>query len=616
MAKLIGTAGHVDHGKTSLIRALTGIDADRLPEEKQRGLTIDIGFAYAEIPGHGRVSIVDVPGHEKFLSNMLVGAQGVAVALLCVAADAGVMPQTREHVQILELLPVEQLVVALTRCDLTDAETRALAGEDVTSFLSETRFKGSPVLETSAESGEGIEELRLALSQALTHSTRPVPSGPWFLPIDRVFVVKGHGVVVTGTLAGGAVSVGDRGVLEPGSLLVRVRSIQSHEVQTERGEPGRRTALNLTGVRYEDVHRGQQVGAEGIVFETTVLDAKIRWLSRPKHGTRVRVAVGAEEVIGKVFLNDENEGLAQLRLESALAVALGQPILLRRYSPPEVLGGGTVTVPQAEKRRKSERAQVIEAVSDESRIVDILAGKPQGLPTERICRALGKTPQALGDVFERLLNEEQVEGFAGLWFHPEAFRLAVSQLASALAEMHTAKPTVAYVSKEVVVKAAQLDWAGKPLDRIVARLAEDGVVVVSGPAIRLPGHRVQLTERQSEFLNRVVNTLDASGVNPPTPHDLAKQLPAPFQAVEEILRLGTEAGLLVRLDDVIFYTGERLRLIEEELKSKLSGRGFSAGEFRDAVGTSRKYAIPLLEYFDRQRVTQRTGDQRIVRPSS
>ena len=265
MARLIGTAGHVDHGKTTLIRALTGIDADRLPEEKRRGMTIDIGFAYIELPGVGRVSIVDVPGHERFLTNMLVGALGVDVALLCVAADESVMQQTREHLQILELLPVERLVVALTRADLADDETREIARAEVEELVAASRFEEAPILEVSAVTGVGMDALRQALADALT-GTETTTSGPWYLPIDRAFAVKGHGAVVTGTLHQGTVRVGDRAIIEPGHHEVRVRAIHSHDETLEACEPGRRTALNLGGIKLEEVRRGLSVGGVGLVF--------------------------------------------------------------------------------------------------------------------------------------------------------------------------------------------------------------------------------------------------------------------------------------------------------------------------------------------------------------
>ncbi|HWA83840.1 MAG TPA: selenocysteine-specific translation elongation factor, partial [Fimbriimonadaceae bacterium] len=417
MAKLIGTAGHVDHGKTTLIQALTGIDADRLPEEKRRGMTIDIGFAYIDLPEFGRVSIVDVPGHERFLTNMLVGALGIDVALLCVAADESVMPQTREHVQILDLLPVERMVVALTRSDLADETTREIAKAEVEELLAPTRFKVAPIVEVSAQTGAGIPELRQALVEALRASApEGLKDAPWYLPIDRVFTVKGHGAVVTGTLAQGEVRVGGKAYIQPENLEVRVRALHSHGVAIESGEPGRRIAINLSGVKEEDLRRGQAVGAPGALFSTDCFDAKMRWATPVKHGSRVRVSIGAEEAIGRVFLNDFDPELAQIRLESRIAAALDQPLILRRYSPPDVLGGGRILIPQAKRRKKGEEIRGARPARDEEAILGVVGTSPDGIATEEVCRLVGKSQQTLGKPFENLLAQGKVHGFAGLWF--------------------------------------------------------------------------------------------------------------------------------------------------------------------------------------------------------
>ncbi|MCB8932433.1 MAG: selenocysteine-specific translation elongation factor [Fimbriimonadaceae bacterium] len=611
MARLIGTAGHVDHGKTTLIRALTGIDADRLPEEKKRGMTIDIGFAYIDLPGIGRASIVDVPGHERFLTNMLVGALGIDVALLCVASDESVMPQTREHLQILELLPVERLIVAMTRSDLADEETRMIAREEIEELVAASRFQSVPILEVSAVTGQGIDALRQALAEGLSGDEAPEP-GPWYLPIDRVFGVKGHGCVVTGTLAQGAVAAGDRAVLQPGGLEVRVRAIHSHDESLQKAEHGRRTALNLGGVKLEDVHRGMVVGEPGGVFETTLMDARVRWLQRPKHGARVRVSAGAEEVIAKAFHNDGEPEIVQLRLESPLAVAHRQPVIIRRYSPPELLGGGRVIVPHARQRRKSEAfAPVADTGSNEDAILEALGDRP-GVSTDEVCRLLGKTPQALGKAFETLSADRRVRGFAGLWFRTEAFEAAVATFLAALADAHEKQPGTAYLPRERISEASGLRWSGKPLDRILAALAAEERIAVSGTGVRHPEFQLKLTERQRQLLDRVKGALEAEAINVPGPNDLARTLAVPPQAVDEILRLGVEAGEIVRVDEGLFYTQAQIAGVKQRTIEVAQGKPFAAAQFRDAVGTTRKYAIPLLEYLDRIRFTTRVGDQRMV----
>lgn len=612
MAKLIGTAGHVDHGKTTLIRALTGIDADRLPEEKRRGMTIDIGFAYLDLPGVGRVSIVDVPGHEKFLTNMLVGALGIDVALLCVAADESVMPQTREHVQILELLPVERMIVALTRSDLADDETRAFARAEIEEMLGQTRFAGAPIFEVSALAGSGIDELKRALTTALEAPATAPPAGPWYLPIDRVFSVKGHGVVVTGTLAQGEVKVGERAYVQPGNLEVRVRAIHWHGDPAEASEKGKRTALNLGGVKAEDLRRGQTLGAPGAVFETDCLDARVRWMEKPKHGSRVRASLGAEEAIGRIFLSDTDDDLAQLRLETRVAAALNQSVIVRRYSPPDLLAGGRVSVPQAKRRKRSDAAAPVRAANDEEAILGALGTGETGVPTEEVCRRLGRSPQSLGGEFERLLAESKVLGFAGRWFSPDGFASGWARFVGALRDLHEKNPTLASIPRDRVVQAARLDWSGKPLDRILAAMAQRGEVLVSGTNVRAPEFQVTLSPRQREFLDRCVGELERSPVNTPNLHVLTQAVHAPVQAVEEILKLGVQAGEIVALADGVFYTTRQISGLKAKTAELMGDQPFPAAKLRDALGTTRKYVIPLLEYFDSIRFTTRVGDNRMV----
>jgi selenocysteine-specific elongation factor len=616
MAKLIGTAGHVDHGKTTLIKALTGIDADRLPEEKQRGMTIDVGFAFLDLPGHGRVSIVDVPGHERFVTNMLVGALGIDVALLCVSCDEGVKPQTVEHLQILELLPVEQLVVALTRCDLADADTRELAALDVEDLVSASRFASARVVLVSAFTGEGLDELRSALGSALTEATRPEDmSAPWYLPIDRVFTVKGHGCVVTGTLAQGRVRLGEAAVLQPGGVEVRVRGVQTHGETAEASERGKRTALNLSGVKVEDVQRGMAVGAAGAVFESTILDARLRLVEPLKHAQRVRVSLGAEEVIAKAFLSETEPEVVQLRLETPVAVALNQPLIVRRYSPPEVLGGGRVLVPQARPRRRKDAFQSVQAGDDAGAILNILGHSKEGVPTEEICRQMGKTPQALGKTFEELLSAGRVQGFAGLWFSEEGWLEAREALLDGLRRAHEAQPTFATLPREKAVQMAGLPWKGKPLDRIVAALDEAGAVHAFGTNLRLPEFQVQLPTRQRQLLDGLREALEAAPVNTPTMMELSKSLGVPPQAVEEILKLGQQAGEVVIFEGGVYYTPKQLESLAERVREIAAGKPFGPSDLRDALGSSRKYIIPLLEHFDSQRITVRVGDKRVMTDS-
>ena len=612
MAKLIGTAGHVDHGKTTLIEALTGIDADRLPEEKRRGLTIDIGFAFVDLEGHGRVSIVDVPGHERFIANMLVGASGIDIAMLCVSADSGVMPQTKEHFAILDLLPVNQMVVALTRSDLADLETAELCELEVRELLSGSRFEDSQIVRVSAKTGSGLEELKSALGSALDRAVEPA-TGAWYMPIDRVFAVKGHGVVVTGTLAQGSVAVGDSAIIQPGGHHARIRAIHCHGDSLDEGVRGRRIALNLGGIKMEEVERGQAIGHANALFETDVFDARVRLIGELKHAQRVRVAVGSEESIGRAFLSDANPEVVQVRLENPLGCALNQPVILRRYSPPDLLGGGRIVVPQAKFRRKSETTKMIENTLDiHAALLEAIGDSQVGVETEEICRKLGRTAQELGKVFEDLSSDGAIVGFAGLWFQPVPLEASVQNLLSTLEKLHEANASQALLPRDKAIQAAGLTWSGKQLDRLLSFLASENRIFVSGTSIRHAAHQLRLSDKQEVFLNRVVKVLEAAGLNTPSLAQISLEVPAPRQAVDEIVRLGVEAGQIIRLTDDLYYSHLQI----EELKAKVAefsgNKPFTAAQFRDSVGTSRKFAIPLLEYLDKIRFTTRTGDNRMI----
>lgn len=616
MAYLLGTAGHVDHGKTTLLAALTGIDADRLPEEKARGMTIDLGFAWIDLPEIGRVSIVDVPGHERFIKNMLAGASGVDVALLCVASNEGVMPQTREHFQILRLLEARSLIVALTKCDLTSEEEQEIAELDVRDLLAGTPFENAPILRVSAQTGQGIQELKVAISDTLRAlGDRPMSEKDWFLPIDRVFTVAGHGTVVTGTLARGKVRVGAEAEVLPGNLRARVRSIQVHGQPADIVEAGRRTAINLTGVKKEDLHRGQAVAAPGCLAETQILNVRLTPVADLKHGQRVRLHIGSGEFIGKLFLFDHAPGFGQLRLEEPVACARGQRAVLRRYSPPDLLAGAEVVTPNATKRRKNDRA-VAELLAgreegdDSERIYGELTRHPLGIETRDVCEALGATAQTLGDAFERLLNDGRARSFAGMWVADKHLGEVRGVVEEALARLHAQHPSRPAIQKSDLLAETNLGWSAKAFDRLIQYLDEAGAVVLHAGDVRLPDFRVSLSEKQEQLLQRVLGAMEKAGAAAPSVADLANDLRVPPQAVEEMIRLGLSAGKMVKVDEGLIYSTNTIEQLKR--KAREIGPRFTAAAFRDATGSSRKYVIPLLEYFDSTRFTRRVGDERVI----
>lgn len=607
MSALIGTAGHVDHGKTSLIRALSGIDTDRLPEEKARGLTIDLGFAYLDLPKVGRVSVVDVPGHERFLHNMLVGAMGVDVALLCVAADAGVMPQTQEHLQILSLLPVQKLIVVLTRCDLADADLRALTTEEVRAVCAETRFGGDiEVLETSAHTGAGLDDLRVALDRTISHLPHR-PTGPWYLPIDRVFTIKGFGTVVTGTLLKGAINMGSQGVLQPLGVSVKVRALQRHDEPVPNAEPGMRIAVNLTGVDRSELERGMVLGAPGSTVASDLIEVKLEAVRPIKSGVRIRLSLGAEEVMGKIFLNTDRPEWAQLRLERRIGAVEGQSGIVRSYSPARVLGGVTVTVPQATRS-----GAVVAPITgtDESRILAVVSAAANGLPSEEIARQLGRGVTQLGTPFETLKASGKLISYAGHWLDADLRDSLFDRVLAALRASHTLAPQKLGVPRGEITQRAGVDWESKPIARLLQEMEQAGLVRILGNDLAAHDFVVELPPRQEALLTRVEELLNTAGANVPSSREISQALSIPLQATTEILRIGVGAGRLVYLAEDVVYTTSQI----ENFKNSLATitQPFAASDFRDAIQSSRKYVIPILEYFDSKGITLRQGDKRVT----
>jgi len=391
-----------------------------------------------------------------------------------------------------------------------------------------------------------------------------------------------------------------------------VRTIHIHDEPQTRSEPGQRTAINLAGIDLGQLERGQIVGTDGVVFETEMLDATVRWVAEPKHGERVRLAIGADEAIGRIFLNDHQTDLVQIRLERPVGCVLNQPVILRRYSPPDLLGGGRVTNPQAKIRRKKDNVRVADAKNLEDAVLQAVGDEPNGVPNEEVCRRLGKSAQALGDAFETLKSEEKILGFAGLWFTPAGFEAGTNQYTEALTKLHDEQPGKTGLPREKVASVAGLSWAGKPLDRILAELSSRGLISVDGTTVRSVQYKPKLPARQRIFLDRVLAEIEKADVNVPSPYDLMKTLDAPPQAIAEILRVGVQAGELVIIDEGIYYTPAQLEGLGKRIREFASEKTFSAAAVRDALGASRKYVIPLLEHFDSIRFTMRVGDERVI----
>ena len=596
-----------------MIRALTGIDADRLPEEKERGMTIDVGYAFVDLPRAGKVSIVDVPGHERFVTNMLVGAIGIDIAVLCIAADEGIMPQTKEHLEILEMLPVAQVIVAVTKSDLIDSDLLEYQIDEISIWMNQSRFKNVPIIPVSVVTASGIDVLIAWLDEcAYSFQPKPDPNPLWYMPIDRAFVLKGLGVVVTGYMARGSVTAPCEAELMPSRQKVRIRTIQVHDSAVGMSVCGNRTAFNITGLEAEDVRRGMTIGDFDAVAESTMTDFKINWLSEPKHGMEVRVAIGADDAFGKLFLNDTDVSLSQVRFKKSIAVTKGQPVIIRRHSPPDVLGGGFVVTPVAEIRKKSETIRYVDLSNVEEGILAAVHEDPSGVPTQEICRLMGVSQQQLGDNFEILIKERKIIGFAGIWYQPHIFLAQANIFLNELALIHQENPMTLNHSRELVLKRTGQNWSGKPLERILVKLAELGKIEIDGTKVKLREFKILLSPKQEAFLVRVEGELDKRLINVPYSSDIAKDLQVPVQAVDEILNMATHAGRIVKILDSLYYTDAQINRIKDTLANIFGKRPFMASEAKEALGTSRKFIIPVLEYLDSTGFTSRMDDRRVI----
>ena len=628
---LIGTAGHIDHGKTALVRALTGVDADRLPEEKARGITLDLGYAYVPLPDGTVLGFVDVPGHERLVHNMLAGATGIDFVLLVVAADDGPMPQTREHLEILDLLGLARGAVALNKTDLVDASRLAAATAEVEALLAGTGLAGSPVFPVSARTGEGIEVLRRHLEAAVASTPARETRGRFRLAIDRSFTLAGAGTVVTGTVFSGVVRVGDRLTISPAGTPVRVRSIHAQNRPADEGRAGERCALNLSGVEREAVRRGEWVLDPALHAPSPRLDGRMRLLpteAKPvKHWAPVHVHLAAEDVTGRLALLDGeelepgNEAPVQLVLARPVGALHGDRFILRDQSATRTIGGGRVLdpFPPTRGRRAPERLALLGALDRDD-------------PVAALSGMLQATTKAIDlDRFALSWNlrTEELEGLLGtldaVRVDSAGVRMALPRtrwdrlkqaVLDALAAEHERTP------ENLGPNAEQLRRLASPaLDRAVfARLIEElrqaGALARSGPWLHLPGHRLRLSPSEQLLWDRIRPLLRVEPYQPPRVRDLAHRLGVAETVVRLTLRRVAAMGDAYQVAHDHFYLPVSLQeLAAIALRLSQQESGLHAAVFRDQVGTGRKIAIQILEFFDRAGFTRRVGDQhRVTQP--
>jgi selenocysteine-specific elongation factor len=620
---VVGTAGHVDHGKSTLVRALTGTDPDRLEEEKRRGMTIDLGFAHMDLPSGVRVGFVDVPGHERLIRNMLAGAAGFDAVMLVVACDEGVMPQTREHVDILRFLHVRRGLVALTKRDLVDEEWLELVQEDVRAFLQGTFLQDAPLVGVSARTGEGLEELVATLDRVVAGGSARDPDGPTRLPVDRSFHVAGFGTVVTGTLWTGRIRPDDTLELLPSGRTVRVRGVQSHGQPTSEVRAGQRAAVNLLGVSKEEVVRGDVLVSPGSFQATTSLHVRLHLLAGTpplRHGERVRVYLGTAEAIGRAFLFEGTElppgqsALAQLRLERPITAAFGDPFVVRRFSPLLTWGGGEVLEvgPPRHRRRDPRvlaRLQVLETKEPEALVLLALeAAGVQGCSVADVVRRTALGPEAVRRQLEQATSRGLAHPGRDRWFHGAVLEAAEAEALRGLAEYHRTRPwRRGMPSGDWLTLVRRVGGAAAELlrERLAPRVVEDGGFV------RLVDHQPRLTPEQGRAAEQLRAWLARAGLEGPSRGEVEQALgPHADVAVQWVLDSGE--GLELR---ELLYWREAVDRAVQVLAQALGRSGeLTVAAARDLLGTSRKYVLPLLEYLDTVGVTRRQGDVRLPGP--
>ena len=633
---IVGTAGHIDHGKTALVKALTGIDADRLEEEKRRGITIDIGFAHLELLAPGgdvlRLGFVDVPGHERFVRNMLAGVGGIDLVLLVIAADEGIKPQTREHFDICRMLSVRRGIAVLTKSDLVDRDTLEVVRLEVEDYLrgssldSGNRDSASfATVAVSSLTAAGLDELKRALAKAASEVPAKDSSALARLPIDRVFTMKGFGTVVTGTLISGAIRKDEELEVFPGGKLVRVRGLQVHGQAAEQAVAGQRTALNLASVSTEELARGMTLAPTATFQSTSRLDVKLSLLpsAKPlKDWARLHFHCYTMETIADVLLYGKKQlgageaGYAQLRLAEPALLLPGDRFILRQFSPVATIGGGVVLDAMPLPRTKKEIRQSFLKALDDGDPQSILRTRiarrhHDGLALSRLVAETGWTRQVLEHHLAEAARQRHVLRIGDLLADAPAIEGLKLFLASTVEDFHQRNPLVAGIGKEALREAVKA--SPEVLSAVVQSLVNEKKIEVAGELVRLPGRGVVMKDEESEAKKTIETAFASAGLKVPAIKDVLAGLKVDKSRAQKIVTLLLREKLLIKIsEELVFHHSALERLRREMASYKMKSPKIDVTRFKELTGVSRKYAIPLLEYLDRERVTRRVGDERVI----
>ncbi|HAM16821.1 MAG TPA: selenocysteine-specific translation elongation factor [Eggerthellaceae bacterium] len=630
---VLGTAGHIDHGKSALVLALTGTDPDRLAEEKARGITIELGFAQLVLPDGTAMGVVDVPGHERFVRQMISGSTGIDLALLCIAADDGVMPQTREHLAVIDLLGIDSCIVALTKCDRVDDEWRDLVLEDVREWLATTRFANAPIVPTSARTGAGLDALKQELMTAAHAAESQHRASIVRMPVDRVFTMKGAGTVVTGTLWSGTIALEDELQILPAGQTTRARAIQIHGTPVQEAPAGNRVAVNLADAKTTDVRPGDFLATPGAIVPSDRFDCWFTYASplaegKPlASGTRVRVAHGTRETFGRIlFMNGQDElqahegAYAQIRLEEELALSWQDRFVVRSYSPVRVIGGGSVLAAHPRRRTTLSESELAlldalrEGDADEACTIAIsLQDAP--LRARDLAELMGTSASETQERLGALARGKQVttlqQGSMRFYTTPRALQKGVSALENALLKFHAEQPDALGVAKGDLLLRSGLRMDAAAFDALLARALDDARLVVEDGIISHPQAGAGARQKERQNADRVAGVLAAAGATPPSTEELAAQADMTVSALARALATLEREDRAVRIDRSLAFDARAFAQLRDAAIEHIRRHGpSSAADLKDAMGRSRKYAIPILEHLDRTGATVRDGDLR------
>src|SRR6056297_10692 len=634
MSIIMGTAGHIDHGKTTLIKALCGTDCDRLKDEKKRGITIELGFAFLDLLNEKRIGIVDVPGHEKFVKNMVAGASGIDFVLLTIAADEGIMPQTQEHLEICSLLGITEGIVALTKTDVVEQELLEIAQEEVQEFLSQTFLNQAPIIPVSAHTRQGIDILKKALQEKIHSIGQQETSDIFRLPIDRIFTMRGHGTVITGTLLSGTVHLGDTVRVYPGEKISKVRGLQVHGSQVETASFGQRTAVNLSSLEVEHLSRGDCLAYPETLFPSQRWDIELTCLSsspKPlKHRKEIHFHHGTREILARIYLLDREQlnpgetALCQVIFPKPMVGVYGDRFVIRSFSPLRTIAGGKILNPYAQRiKRFSNQINNLEDLRDSNPetllISQLRLGGINGLNFNKLQVLLNCSQKRLSKLLNTLTSQQEIISFDKEnpnYVLADIFSSYKEDLVGYIGRYHSKNPLHSGISRGMITSDWGKDLPPKFLHRLVEMCIKEGKLVADQDLLHLPEHKITLASNQSQLKQEILKIYEQSNITPPNLNNLLDSLKTDKKEALPVLRLLTEEGKLVKVKEDMYFSSQAIELIKKKVEDYFQNQTeLSPLDFKSITGLSRKFSIPLLEYLDKAKITIRVGDIRRLRRS-